>query len=176
MFENLITSQHKEIFNQAIDAILAKNALSIPCQLIFGENNTQSNLCNNCRLDPITQLSSNIYNGTGPVSFSEGQICPVCLGAGYTSSSEHTEKINLGVIFDSKYWLKTSSSDIVKIPDGMIQTICSSSLLTKIINAKYLVIDTSIQHPGVYSYERDGDPNPCGFGDTNYIFTMWKRK
>ena len=174
MFDNLITPEFKKLFNSSIDTILAKNALAIPCKLVY-DSSKNPTLCNNCLFDPITQLSANTYNGSGPISFGEGHICPVCLGAGYTSTNNTMENVDLGVIFDSKYWLQIPT-DTVKVSDGMVQTICSSSLLSKIRNARYLIIDNALQNLGSYSYERAGDPNLCGFGNTDYIFTMWTRK
>jgi hypothetical protein len=175
MFDNIITPQFKQLFNESINTLLAPNSLAIPCKLYFDEDLNSSMLCNNCIFDPITQLSANIYNGSGPVVFSEGQTCPVCLGAGTVVSSSSEYDVDLAVIFDSKYWLNLSSKT-VNVPDGMIQTLCSSSLLPKIRAAKKLLVDPNLSRYGEYFYERAGDPNPLGFGDTNYITTMWKRQ
>ncbi|MDO8643935.1 MAG: hypothetical protein Q7S00_03080, partial [bacterium] len=43
--------------------------------------------CTNCRLDPMTKLSKNLYKDGGPVHFSSGR-CPVCRGAGMTEVRE----------------------------------------------------------------------------------------
>lgn len=176
MFNNLITSEFKQLFKEAIDTVLAQNSLSVPCLIRYDSETTSQQLCNNCKFDPITLLSSNIYNGTGPISFLEGQICPVCLGSGYKIDvSGSQETIHLGVIFDSKYWLNWSSKT-VNLTDGMVQTICSSEYINKIRNAKEIVIDSNLDKYGNYTYERAGDPNPCGFGNNDYIITMWKRQ
>ena len=175
MFNDLITPEFKKLFNEAIDTLLAPNSLTVPCKLYFTESVNSSSLCNNCIYDPISLLSANIYNGSGPVVFNEGQTCPVCLGAGTVTSSVSEYAVDLAVIFDSKYWLNWSSKS-VNIPDGMIQTLCSSSLLPKVRAAKSLLVDTELNRYGDYIYERAGDPNPLGFGNTNYITTMWKRQ
>ena len=179
-FENIITSAHKEIFNQAIDSLLSQSGLTTPCTLFYrSQPSNQEMLCNNCLFDTITKLSSNIYNGTGPVPFQNNAVCPVCLGSGYTNQATkdeiHEETLYLGVISDSKYFVNLATKNI-NLADGNIQTYCSINYLSKIKNASYMIMDTSIKPYGNYSYERAGDPDPAGFGDNNYIITMWKRK
>ena len=173
-FDAIITREFKDTFNQAIDALLANNALTVPCTLFYsGSENTT--YCNNCKYDPISKLSSSLYNGTGPIPFAENTICPVCLGMG-TKNSDSSEIVYLAVIFDGKYFFNTTSSSTVNIVDGMVQTICHSSLLPKIRNANSITIDNNITKYGKYSYQRAGDPMPVGLGDSNYIITMWKRQ
>ena len=173
-FSNIINSNFKNLFNDAIDSLLENNALTVPCRLIYsGSKNTT--YCNNCIFDPISKLSSNIYNGSGPAPFAENSICPVCVGMGM-KHGDSTEVLYLAAIFDSKYFLNVSSGSTVNIVDGMVQTICHSALLPKIRNANEIIIDTNIEKYGGYSYQRAGDPSPAGFGDNRYIITMWKRK
>lgn len=177
-FNNIITPEFKNVFDQAIDAILSPTGLVTPCKLVYKtEPQKITQLCNNCIFDPISKLSSNIYNGIGPVFF-EDILCPVCLGGGFTNNVNQDniteENIDLAVISDSKHFIKLRSS--VNIPDGSIQTICSIEYLIRLKNASYLVVDRSLQPYGDYSYERSGDPEPCGFGSNRYIITMWKRK
>lgn len=179
-FENIITSEHKKIYNQAIDALLAESGITVSCKFVYvSQPDTNSMLCNNCIFDSIIKLSSNIYNGSGPVPFDNAAVCPVCLGAGFTKQEDkdniYEESIYLGVISDSKFFIK-SGSQTINIPDGSIQTYCSINLLPKIRNASYLIVDPSLEKYGNYAYERNGDPDPTGFGDNNYILTMWKRK
>ena len=70
-FDSIISSDFKQLYNNAIDGLLKQNALTVPCRIKYsGQQNTT--LCNNCIFDPISKLSSNIYNNTGPNNFSEG--------------------------------------------------------------------------------------------------------
>lgn len=172
-FTNILNKNFKQLYNNAIDSLLEQNALTIPCRLKYsGQQN--SILCHNCIFDPISKLSSNIYNGTGPNSFNEGTTCPVCAGLGMLRSDAE-EIIYMAVLFDSKYWLNWSSNT-VNISDGMVQSICLSSYMTKIRNANEVVFDTSLESYNNYIYQRAGDPNPIGLGDNRYIITMWQRK
>jgi hypothetical protein len=168
---NIINQEFKNLFNKAIDEILSVNALTLQCKLIFPNTNQQ--LCENCVFDVVSNRSSNIYNNTGPAPFADLTICPVCNGLGFISSGKE-ETINIAVIFDSKYWLNWKYNS-VNITNGMIQTICHSSLLPKIRNAEKILVDTTMENYGSYYYERASDPELAGLGDNRYIFTMWKR-
>jgi len=167
----LINSQLKKLFKDSIDQIVGPNGLTTKCLLRY--NSTDHVICNNCVFDPITKSSSNIYNGTGPAVFDDYQICPVCLGQGKIEHSEE-DTLYLAVLFDSKYWMKTSAP--VNISDGTIQTISPISTMLQIRSASDLKVDSDLQNYGNYIYERAGDPEPAGLGNSDYIITMWKRK
>jgi hypothetical protein len=180
IFANIITEQHKKLFNSAIDSLLADNGLTTLCKLVYDIAPSKQNmLCDNCIFDPISQLSSNRYNSTGPVPFDDA-VCPICLGSGYTTKqtldNKYEEKLYLAVLSDSKYFMKINTQT-TNIPDGTIQTICSIDHLQKIMNASYLIIDEpKLSSYANYSYQRAGSPNFDGFGDNRYIITMWIRK
>lgn len=170
MFENIITSQMKTMFDDAIKALLTETALTIPCVFKYA-GSTNQNLCHNCIFDPISKRSANLYNGTGPDPFYEGQICPVCQGFGLLES-DASENINIAVIFDSKYFINAGPRNI-NIPDGTIQTLCVSTYMNSIKNCSELV--TTVENI-LYSYRRVSEPQPMGFGNTNFIMTMWQRQ
>lgn len=164
----------KNVFNSSIDELLSTNGLVVPCLLRYSDMGKDT-VCPNCIFDPISRLSGHKYNGTGPISFPTGSICPVCQGEGTIVGSAKTENINMAVIFDSKYFLNWSGAKTVDIPTGTIQSICSISEIGKIIKASSIVVDTNISTYGNYEYSRDGDPNPCGLGDHRYIATLWSK-
>ena len=67
MFNNLINSDFKKLFEDAIDTVISSQGLGTHCEL---EHDSSGNeLCTNCTYDPINKRSSNVYNGTGPASF-----------------------------------------------------------------------------------------------------------
>ena len=170
---NIPFNSLKSTFNDAIDTLISQNGLSLPCRLLYA--NTQPSICNNCIFDPISNRSLNKYNGTGPSPFGEFSICPVCNGAGF-NITQAEETVYLAVLFDSKYWFNwNNKSNTIRVPDGMVQTICHANLLPKIRNADKILIDTTKETYGSYYYTRANDPELAGFGDTNYIFTMWQR-
>ena len=172
-FDNIISKEFKKLYTDAIDGILSDSGLTVPCKFEYsGQDNVS--FCENCIYDPISKLSTNIYNGTGPAPFTEGTMCPVCLGMGAVKTDSN-EIINMAVIFDSKYFLNYSSN-AVNISDGMAQTICDISKLPKIRNANSVVFDTDISASGNYVYYRAGEPTPVGLGQNKYVITMWKKQ
>lgn len=171
-FNGIISKDFLHIFSNAIDALLEPNSLSVPCTLHY--NNGSQSYCNNCIYDQITKTSANIYNGTGPISFTEYTICPVCMGLGLINSGVKEEVLHLAVIFDSKYFVNVSNN-MLNISDGTIQTLCAAQYIPKIRSATELTVNISKEYTD-HTYERIGDPNPMGLGNTNYIMTFWKRK
>lgn len=173
IFSNLLNNQLKNTFNDAIDAIISNKGLAVPCKLIYS-GQTSKTYCNNCIFDPISQLSSAIYNGSGPSPFPDYAVCPVCLGHGL-SFSDSSEVLYIATIFDSKYFVNIGA-DTAQIADSLAQTLCAITYLSKIRNASEIIFDTSIEQYGSYRYERYSDPTPLGFGEHKYISTTWRRK
>jgi hypothetical protein len=172
-FANIISPELKKTFNNAIDGILSANALTVPCILKYA-NNATNQICNNCTYDSISKSSSNLYNGTGPSPFPDNTICPVCLGLG-VSRNDKEEIVNMAVIFDSKYFLNWSSNTMA-IPNGLVQTVCSIDLYYKLKDANEVVFNKNIENLATVTYQRSGEPEPCGFGEHRYIVTLWKNK
>ena len=172
-FNSIFTSEFKQVFKDAIDAILSDDGLTVSCKFLYAGDKNQTQ-CDNCEFDPITRHSAGLYNGTGPRPFPNHGVCPVCLGHG-VKYSDSSETLQIAAIFDSKYWLKTQTQAI-NITDGFVQTISKIETLPKIRNAQSVIFDTSIDPAyGSYNYQRAGDPAPVGFGSNDYIITMWKR-
>lgn len=170
-FSGLLNTQFKNTFNQAIDAIIEQGSLSVPCILKY--NSTDTTYCTNCTFDPILNKSFNEYNGTGPISFPNGSLCPVCGGFGKIIYDAE-ETIYMASIFDSKYWLNWGPK-FIQIPNLAVQTLCKISLLPKLQNATSVIIDTSISGYGNHLYTKAGEPTPMGLGDHRYILTNWTR-
>lgn len=169
MFDNIITQEMKNIFNSAIDSLLKENSLSISATLNYSQNTTA--ICPNCEFDPISNRSANRYNGVGTDSFAEGQICPVCHGFGYVETTS-SENVAIGVIFDQKHFINIDKANMVNIPNGSIQTICSNIYYSQLRSADNISFVISKE---IYSYKRSSSPTPMGFGDTNYVVMLWER-
>ena len=164
----------KQLYNDSIDSMLSDNGLVVPCTVKYSDIGRDT-VCPNCIFDPISRLSSNRYNGTGPINFATGSICPVCVGEGTIVASSKSEILNLAVIFDSKYFLNWPASRNIDIPAGTVQTICKMTLVSKILQAQSIIVDNNLNNYGNYEYSRSGDPQPCGLGDHRYITTIWSR-
>lgn len=171
-FNNIISPEIKQLYNYAIEEILSDTGLTIPCVLYYDKPSVHS-FCNNCVIDPISQVSSNLYNSTGPSPFPENTICPVCGGSGLISG-ESSETLNLAVLFDHKYFIKFVDATYLNYPNNSIQTICSSSLVKKIRACSKLSLSGTAGQFSYTEYRRESDPQPIGFGDSSYIVTLWR--
>ena len=58
-FSGIISSDFKQLFNNAISSLLYNDALTLPCTLHYGV--TKYNDCGNCVFDPIGNKSSNNF-------------------------------------------------------------------------------------------------------------------
>lgn len=167
-FSGIISSDFKQIFTNAISALLYDDALTQPCKLFFGVTRYQD--CANCVYDPIGQKSSNRFQDGGPVPFPFGTICPMCNGNG-KRPIETSEDIKLMIIWDHKEFMNAGT---VNNPDGMIQTVTFASNIPKLKRAKEIIVNSDQASYGRYRYERASEPQPCGFS-SEFVECMWKR-
>lgn len=168
-FSGIITSEFKQLFDNAISALLYNDALTLPCTVSYGVTRWDS--CENCVYDAVGQKSSNRYLDGGPVPFPFGSTCPMCDGQG-RHPIVTTENINLAVIWDSKKFINVGT---VASPNGMIQTLTFSYNIPILKRAKELIVATGIANYGDYRYERASEPDPCGLGNTTFVHCLWKR-
>ena len=168
-FSGIITSSMKATFKNAISAFLDDAALTVPCTLIYGG---KFSTCANCIYDPIGRKSANRYLSGGPIPFNNGQICPLCHGVGKLMT-ETTESMYLMPIWDYKQWINFDIN--LQSPEGLVQTFSKYVTLPKIKRAQEIIIDTGLQPSVRHRFKRDGEPNPAGLADSEFIVTMWKR-
>lgn len=152
-----------------IDALI--EGCEIPCTLIKGV--TLFTACPNCIFDPIGNKSANRYAAGGPMPFTVGQ-CPMCHGVGRIPD-EQTSTINLVPLWDSKDWVGVGDLKIGN-PNEFVQTLSKIETFDDLVEAKDIIIDTNITNYTRNIFTRKSEPQPCGFGASSYIFTMWKRK
>lgn len=166
--DNILSSDFKNTFKTAIDMIIAQDGLTVPCVLKYNSNDYT--FCTNCVYDNLLNQSLNKYNGTGPVNFPEGSICPVCGGFGKVDYNKD-ETVYLAVILDSKYWLNWGPK-FVNIPNIAAQTLCSVNLLNKIENCTQAILNSGL-NTNNNLYTKAGAPTPLGLGTQDYILTNW---
>jgi len=168
----LISSAFKQLYITAINQLLADDALTVPCTLVYGD--TKWTDCPNCKLLPNGR-SSNIYQTGGPLPFTHG-VCEYCHGVGRLPETSE-DSVYLAVIFDSKSWIKWSKESVSPhSPASFVQTISKfAETYTKLKKAKYVVMDTNIEDNTRSRYERFAEPEPVGLGASTYVITMWKR-
>lgn len=173
IFDGIITEEHKNIFNQAIDTLISAKGLGTQCKLIYLDRLDSTDVCKNCNIDPIYKKSTNKYNGTGPAPFPDNSICPVCNGDGYLRS-DNSEIITMAVLTSEKSWIDIGL-DNARLPNGAIQTICQSVYAPQINNAIGIIISDDKKLNNTLEYEKMTDISYIGFGSHRYIITMWKK-
>ena len=171
-FLNIITDAFKQIHVDAITSLLASGSLSRPCRII---KKSKWVTCENCVINMSTGKSSNVYNGTGSISFTSGK-CPFCNGEGRFSTRD-TSTLYLMPLYDWKDWIGWNGTNAqTAAADGMIQTLSLYSTITDIKQAVEVVIDTDIEKYVQQLYQRESEPTPCGLGSASFLHTMWKKK
>lgn len=169
LFSGIISSDFKQLFTDAISALLYDDSLTLPCTIYYGV--TKYDDCVNCVFDPIGNKSSNKFQDGGPLPFPFGNICPLCNGAG-KKAVETSETINLMVIWDTKKFLNAGT---VANPDGLIQTVTFADNTPKLKRAKEIVVATDIASYDKHRYERCSEPQPCGFRSTDFVECLWRK-
>jgi hypothetical protein len=170
-FSGIISAGFKELFANAIDALIEPGACSSPSRIVYGD--TKFIDCPNC-------IGGRTYQAGGPVPFKPGQTCPYCPGAQGRIPVETSENIDICVIWDYKKWLSMSVMKQVQpsnlhTPFGFAQTLSSIDLVPKLKRAKYIVFDTNIENYERHKFTMLGEPEPVGFGENRYILTLWER-
>ncbi len=173
IFDNIITKEYKDLFNQAIDSIISPEGLGTQCKLLYSDRLDATDVCYNCDIDPIYKKSTNKYNGVGGYPFPDNSVCPVCNGEGYLKT-DNSETITMAILTSEKSWIDTGL-DNAKLPNGSIQTICSSTYASKINNAIGIIISDDKKINNTLEYEKLTDVSYIGFGSHRYIITMWKK-
>lgn len=163
----IINQDLKNIYKTFIDEIISSHGLTNQCSLYY---DNKSDYCSNCIFDKSTEMSSNVYNTTGPSPFDDYTMCPVCMGSGKVYLEGPIKQLYVAVIFDSKYFLNIKNK-LVNIPEGTIQIICSKAHSQDLKSCSYLVFDNYLE----VKYERIDDINLSGLGDLEYIFMNWRR-
>ena len=169
-FAGIISKELKQLFNDAINALLEAGACTVPCTFHYGVTKYES--CVNCLYDPIGRKSSNRFQNGGPVPFPFGGVCPLCNGAGRRPVIS-TEDTNLIVIFDYKQFLAMSTP--VNHPDGLIQTLGPKELTPNFTRAKEITVSTDIAGYSNHRFQRAEEPQPLGLGNNEFVICTWKR-
>lgn len=162
----IINQNLKNLFKTNINILLHENGLTNKCTLYFTGS---TDYCSNCLFDRSSNISSNIYNGNGPVPFDDYTMCPVCMGSGKTLLSDTTKSLSLAVILDSKYFLNLPTK-LINITDINLQTVCSKNYIQDLRSCSYLVVDAD----PTKKYEKLDNGTLCGLGDLDYIIMNWR--
>lgn len=153
-----IFDEHEWVCDEFIDGEIGRE-----CQINYPPKPTQ---CDNCKLDPSTGRSSNIYNGTGPISFTNHSTCPRCGGIGRLQLPM-TDTVRLRVYWDPRSWIKVGIS--LAAPDSSCMTIGYMSDLPKLEKMTSILINVDVSPVRRYEMQRVGVAVPHGFQRRYFI-------
>jgi hypothetical protein len=158
-----IPSELKNLYKDAVDALLVSELTSEECQLYYPPKNEQ---CINCMPGPFG-TGGNVYRPGGPRSFTFG-VCPYCQGTGF-KETEVTETIRLRVFFANDrtkqgLYAKIANVDFERYE---AQIIGYMSDLSRVKRADKIVLVS--QGKQRISCKLIGEPIPWGFGKDLYF-------
>lgn len=166
-FASIITSGMKTLHQNMIDALLEDSSCTVACRIIYVGSQLDE-IPGTYTIDPIGGKAPGVYIHGGP-SFNHQRDD--------VQRDEQTETIYLMPIWDSREWILTPlASALVQTPNMYIQTLSKISTAVTLRQATELVVDTAIESKVRHTFVREGEPEPCGFGASTHIVTMWKRK
>jgi len=161
-----VFDSHEWAVDFLIDGPTGQNAT-----LIYPPKPTQ---CDNCKLSPDTGRSSGIYNGTGPISFTNFTRCPRCGGVGRLEAEQtNSDTVRLRTYWNPKDWIDIG----IRLAAGEtgIMTIGYMTDLPKIEQATNILIKKDLQNIRRYRCERIGEAVPHGFRQNRYFIQFLKR-
>lgn len=129
--------------------------------------------CPNCILNTSTNISSGRYKSGGPVSFTSGQTCPYCLGAGYKEVTV-SSNFNMLVYWDAAQWAKDNKLKIY-LPAGTLVTKGKMENYEAVFTCDSMTLHSGITNRGPFIYQKYGEPTPFGIGKDNFFVCFWTR-
>lgn len=164
-----LTTDMRQLATDAFDDLL--DQLAKPCRLIYTSGQL---LCPNCVIDTSNGRSANVFNGTGSAPFDDFSLCPVCYGAGVIGENA-TEVVNFSIAMDpTSFWVKPPKN--FQVPAGSIQTKFYLRDLPKVLKARKMVVQTSLEAFIRWVYHLDGEPlSPGNIVQDRYVVCNWTR-
>lgn len=160
-----VFDEHEWVADFLIDGPTGQNV-----SLIYPPRVTQ---CDNCITDVDTGLSAGIYNGTGPISFTNHTLCPRCGGQG-KFAIEVTSTIRLRIYWTPKDWIIVPNVKFTE-PDGMAMTIGYMGDLPGLEHAVALLLNKDLSGMTRYKCQRMGEATPYGLRQNRYFIQYVRR-
>jgi hypothetical protein len=164
-----LTDDIREIAQNCLDDLLEE--LGKECRLVFPPRLTE---CVNC-LTRLDGQSAAVYRPGGPQPFSDGDLCPVCLGQGFTSE-EVTEAVKMLVQWaPEKFWVRLPPQ--LQLPAGSVQTKTYITNLPKIQQARRMVLQTPAEPYTRFLFRLEGEPvDVSNIIQGRYCVSTWARE
>lgn len=168
-FSSIPWSNLETLHKQAIDSMLADDALPVNCKLIYTGVIFED--CPDCiAFNPIgNKLGGSYYSGS-PGPFTNTSNCPTCNGS-QKIAIETSETVKMITIFNYRRFRISG----VNLPEGGALTFSKRELLPKIKNCAYVILDSDNEQYNRNKFVLDGTPALIGFGQNLYIYCAWKK-
>lgn len=158
----------KKIAQDGIDDLI--DQLGKDCRLLYPSVQED---CPNCIYDPIANRSTGRYQTGGPQPFPQGTICPVCRGVGKLVS-DTSEIIRMLCQWNPKNYELLAGN--IQVPNSVVQTKGYLSDMPKVLKARKMVLETSIEGYQRYTFELWGEPIDQGnIIQGRYFVALWRR-
>ena len=149
-------------FDSAVTAML-NSPMAPSCILVYPPQQLE---CPNCIVNPFGGGSSGKYKMGGPISFTDGQICPYCQGLGVINTEE-TDTIKLLIDWKPAHYKDVINSgnaakQQLAIPYGGINVVGFVADLQKFRKAIKIKVHSVLGDFDYWQYSRDGEPIPYG--------------
>lgn len=166
-FAGLIPDCFASNYNYAIATAISLHQRT--CKLWFEKSLYVD--CTSCSNTPIGRRGPNPFLGGGNGTYTNN--CAVCGGAGKVPQLASTS-VSLAVIWDYNKYDFLASTTVY--PEGSVQTVSDISLISDINKSIYMDVNTDITAYGTQRFVLNGKPNPCGFGNDQFIICVWSPK
>lgn len=158
---SLPMTQLQAIYEEVANEMIAK--FGCTCEVFYPPIKSD---CDNCIFVSLGNTAgSNVYNGTGPISFTFGN-CPVCEGRGYKDIEATTDSIKLRFYTNKKDWRKIGQS--IVIPEAEAMVIGHIADLPKLLRMNKIKVNTDVVNYRTYFFVLASEPMPHGFGDSYF--------
>jgi len=154
------------LYNEEIKSLMNYEAFGRRCLFIYPPKRIP---CPNCI---VTSAGlSGPYKIGGPIPFSEGMICPYCMGKGIFD--EHVEEEDIVIVlFDKNMFMKPGQ--VAQLPDNTAMMIGErAKTWDKVVRAERVILNTDVYGKGS-PYVRYSEPLPVGLlNSTDQSGSKW---
>jgi hypothetical protein len=165
---SIIPDGLKDLQHQMIQSLF-DSELARTCTVVYPAIKTE---CPNCNINPFTNTSNGIYNGTGPRPFTNGGICPLCQGRGVLEVTT-TEDITVLVYLDKKTLMDMKIN--VDVEDGVILVEGKDADWEKVYRSDYIILLPEYPEQKQEKYMRNSPRIPKGFGKNAFWSAQFVR-
>lgn len=164
-----LTDDIKNIARDAIDDLI--DQLGKTCTLVYPPKWVD---CANAATDPVGHKGANRWVNGGASQFNPLGVCSLCNGEGKIAQEVTDDVVMLLAWEPSKFFVKSPA--YVDVPKGQIQTKGYITDLPKIMKARQMIVQPSLESTIRWRFELAGEPiDPGNIIQGRYFVALWNR-